>query len=84
MRLREGLALSGKLSDNGGVESLLDYVQRELPRHLEASSVRELAESAGVGVSWLAKFAAGKIPDPRVQRLEKLAAYLRERERVVA
>lgn len=66
------------------MESLLDYVRRELPRHLEGQSVRELAEKAGVDKWWLQKLAAGHIEDPGVTKIERLAAYLRKpQERAV-
>ena len=59
------------------MESLLAFVRRELPRHLKRANVRQLAEAAGVEKWWLAKLAAGKIEDPGVKKVEKLAAYFR-------
>lgn len=58
-------------------ESLLDFVRRELPKLRATRSVRDIAEAAGVDKWWLAKLCDGKIEDPGVTKVEKLAAYLR-------
>ena len=40
--------------------------------------MRELAAAAGVEYEWLVKYAAGKIPHPRIDHFSKLAKYFNE------
>ena len=41
-------------------------------------TMRQLAAAAGVEYEWLVKYAAGKIPHPRIDHFSKLAKYFNE------
>lgn len=40
---------------------------------------REVAEGAGVGIDWLAKFAQRRIPSPGVQKVQAVHDFLLKR-----
>lgn len=59
--------------------SLLEQTQSLLKQSLESGvSLRQIAEDCGgpVNHEWLKKFAAGKIEDPGVSRIESLFKHL--------
>lgn len=61
--------------------SLLERTQAQLQNAIKAGiSLREIAEGSEgrVVYEWLKKFAAGKIDDPGVQKIEGLHARLSE------
>jgi len=62
----------------GGMEPLLDFCRRELPLRLKHENVRQIAEGAGVDKWWLSKLIHGRIEDPGVTKIERLATYLRK------
>lgn len=51
----------------------LQYVQTNL--RSTDKSLREIADGAGVGQSWLRMFARGEIPDPGYSKVKALADY---------
>lgn len=51
----------------------LQFVQACLER--TRTPVREIAQSAGVGESWLGMFKRGRIPDPGYSKVKLLADY---------
>ena len=58
-------------------ESLLTRTKKLLSERGE-TSLREIAEGAGVGHQWVRSLLYGAIDDPGVKKLEKLYAYLTE------
>lgn len=57
--------------------SIFSYVKTELPKHEGNLSV--IAKEAGVKYSWLRQVASGKIPNPGVVGVEKVAKALQKR-----
>lgn len=55
-------------------ESLADVVRAELNRR--RGTWPEIAIANDVSYSWIAKLAAGSIPDPGVRKIERLHHYL--------
>jgi len=51
----------------------LDFVRGQLAG--TERSLREVADGAGVGQSWLRMFARGEIPDPGYSKVKALADY---------
>lgn len=45
--------------------------------HKRRMSLREIADSTGLGVQWLYKLNQGHIANPSVRRIERLVLYLR-------
>lgn len=54
--------------------SLLERTQAMLRKRRQTHSLRQIAEESGGTVDeyWLTKFAAGKVPDPSVNRVQAL------------
>jgi hypothetical protein len=61
--------------------SLLERTQELLKKRLETHSLRRIAEESAGAVDeyWLTKFAAGKVPDPSVNRVQRLHDHLSKR-----
>jgi hypothetical protein len=61
--------------------SLLERTQELLKKRLETHSLRRIAEESEGTVDeyWLTKFAAGKVPDPSVNRVQRLHDHLSKR-----
>lgn len=57
-------------------EKLLTYVQREL--QTKKGSWPTIAEKTGLDYSWLTKFAQGKIKDPGIQKIQRLADFFKK------
>lgn len=51
----------------------LEFVRGQL--RVTRRNLREIADGAGVGHSWLRMFARGEIPDPGYSRVKALADY---------
>lgn len=51
----------------------LQYVQTNLQS--TDKTLREIADGAGVGQSWLRMFARGEIPDPGYSKVKALSDY---------
>jgi transcriptional regulator with XRE-family HTH domain len=51
----------------------MEFVRERLAT--EGLNLREVADGAGVGHSWLRMFARGEIPDPGYSRIKALADY---------
>lgn len=58
------------------MENLLDYVQEELQARKGAWPA--VARETDLDYSWLTKLAQGRIPDPSVNKIQRLADYFRE------
>jgi hypothetical protein len=72
---------NGETFPHNRAMSLLEQTQTLLKRTLDAgTSLRQIAEECGgtVNHEWLKKFAAGKIEDPGVSRIESLFKHLSE------
>lgn len=60
------------------IETLKSAVMSRVVAH--RGEFRALAEEADVSLSWLSKFANGKIPNPTFESLRKVSAALDARE----
>ncbi len=58
------------------MESLLNETRKLLRNRTE--SLEDIADAAGVGLSWLQKMAGKGRQNPRVQALEQLNRYLKK------
>ena len=57
--------------------SIYQYVMSELPKH--EGKLTPIAKEAGVTYSWLRQVASGKIPNPGVIGVERVAKVLQKR-----
>jgi hypothetical protein len=62
----------------GVTETLLNYVRRQL--HDRKGEWPKIAKKTQLDYSWITKLAQGRIPDPGVNKVEKLADYFRANE----
>jgi hypothetical protein len=58
--------------------NLLEQTRQMLSR--ETATHQAIADGAGVGYHWLVKFSQGRIPDPRISRIQKLHDFLSARQ----
>jgi hypothetical protein len=63
-------------------EKLLPYVVREL--QARKGDWPKISADTELDYSWLTKLAQGRIPDPGVNKIEKLAEYFKDRRRTKA
>ena len=63
----------GKILPYGVCMDAMEFVRERLAA--PDINLREVAEGAGVGHSWLRMFARGEIPDPGYSRVKALADY---------
>lgn len=60
-------------------EKLLPYVVKQL--QARKGEWPKIASDTELDYSWLTKLAQGRIPDPGVNKIEKLADYFKDRRR---
>jgi transcriptional regulator with XRE-family HTH domain len=58
--------------------NILNYVLTRLPQHV--GHYPAIAKEAGVSYSWLTKLALGKMNNPSLKALERVAAVIRARK----
>lgn len=59
------------------IQSLIDRISKAQEQSFTLS---DLADEAGVSLSWLSKFVNGKIPNPTIKSLNNVAAALDKRD----
>lgn len=58
----------------------LTAAQQALRQAKLSQSWQQISEGSGLGIEWLRKVAADRIPDPGIRKIARLRAYLEERQ----